>query len=85
MRCYLVQFEDHRRYAGTSAEAREIRLKFAVEFDTNKKNIIIEQTEIPTSKTELLQFVNDLCKLAEAANPVNMLNVIHKIAGSDDE
>ena len=68
MRCYLVQVpavkDDKRpkRYAGTQADARKVREELAAEYDVKKSSITIEEAEVPTSKGELLEFINGLCK-----------------------
>ena len=68
MRCYLVQVpavkddKQPKRYAGTQADARKVREELAAEYDVKKSSITIEEAEVPTSKGELLEFINKLCK-----------------------
>ncbi len=65
MRCYLVTAKDGeetlgRRYAGTNALAREARDTLMEQFDVKKKDVAIEDAEIPVAKNDLLGFVNEL-------------------------
>ena len=48
------------RYAGTGEDAKYFRDLFMETFSVGKKAITIEQTEIPTAKDDLLEFVNNL-------------------------
>lgn len=61
MRCYLVQGGGRKRYAGTNAGAMETRNTIIKETTGTKKDVTIEQTDIPVAKTELLKFINGLC------------------------
>lgn len=62
MRCYLVQSEGRKRYAASMAASIEVRNTMAEETGVSKRNITIGQEDIPTGKSELLEFVNGLCK-----------------------
>lgn len=62
MRCYLVQGGGRLRYASTNADATAIRNTIVEETGARKKDVIIEQTDIPMAKAELLEFINGLCK-----------------------
>lgn len=70
MRAYLIKanVEDAEagcmvtvsRYAGTMADAREVRQTIVNDYDVKKKDVEVAETDIPTSKTELLAFINNL-------------------------
>ena len=62
MRCYLVKGPGAKRYAATNADARTTREELVEQLDCKKKDIEIEQTDVPTAKAELLDFINGLCK-----------------------
>lgn len=47
-------------YAGTQADAASIRRTFKEEYDLKLNDIEIEEIEIPTDKSGLLSFINDL-------------------------
>ena len=65
MRCYVVTAKDDdgetvaTRYAGTSASAREARDTLVSTFLLKKKDVSIEQTEVPVQKDQLLEFINE--------------------------
>lgn len=61
MRCYLVQGSGRKRYAGTQADARSTRDTIVEETGCKKKDVAIEEAEIPVGKADLIQFVNELC------------------------
>lgn len=48
------------RYAGSEAEARKIRADLTEAHGLVRKNTEIEMIEIPTSKADLLHFLNKL-------------------------
>jgi hypothetical protein len=50
------------QYAGTQADARLVRDEFVDKYDIKKKDVTIEDAEIPTAKSELLEFVNGILK-----------------------
>lgn len=62
MRCYLVKGPGAKRYAATNADARTTREELVEQLGCKKKDIEIEQTDVPTAKAELLDFINGLCK-----------------------
>lgn len=71
MRCYKVSVEVPSegnepktlvQYAGTQADARLVRDEFVDNYPIKKKDVTIEDAEIPTAKSELLEFVNGLLK-----------------------
>lgn len=62
MRCYLVEGGGRKRYAGTQADARDTRDTIMAEAGIKKKDVSINETEVPVAKTELLEFINELCK-----------------------
>jgi len=67
MRCYKVKVVGPEgvegfRFAGTSALARETREELMSLFQVKKKDVDIMDYEIPTAKTELLEFVNSLAQ-----------------------
>lgn len=61
MRCYLVTGPGAKRYASTNADARATRDQLVEQLGCKKKDVEIEQTDVPTAKAELLEFINDLC------------------------
>ena len=60
MRCHLVSGPTTRKYAPTAALARAVREEIMVVDDCKKKDVVIEEAEIPTAKPELIEFVNAL-------------------------
>lgn len=61
MRCYLVTGPGVKRYASTNADARATRDELVEQLGCRKKDVDIEQVDVPTAKAELLEFVNGLC------------------------
>lgn len=61
MRCYLVTGPGAKRYAATNADARATRDKLVEQLECKKKDVEIEQVDVPTAKAELLEFINGLC------------------------
>jgi len=61
MRCYQVTGPGAKRYAATNADARAKRDELVEQLGCKKKDVIIEQTDIPVTKAELLEFINGLC------------------------
>jgi hypothetical protein len=61
MRCYLVTGPGAKRYAATNADARATRDALVEQLDCKKKDVEIEQTDIPVAKVDLLDFINELC------------------------
>lgn len=61
MRCYLVTGPGAKRYASTNADARATRDQLVEQLGCKKKDVEIEQTDVPTAKAELLEFINGLC------------------------
>lgn len=74
MRCYkvsaVVEVESDNEkvektvieYAATKADARLVRDEFVDKYDTKKKDVTIENAEIPTAKSKLLEFINGILK-----------------------
>ena len=62
MRCYQVTGPGAKRYAATNADARTTRDELVEQLGCKKKDVEIEQVEVPTAKPELLEFINELCK-----------------------
>lgn len=65
MRCYKVIAKDGDdtvafRFAGTSADARTTRDELVESTGLKKKNVEIEQTEVPVAKAELIGFLNEM-------------------------
>jgi len=69
MRAYKVTAVEHdggeeftlgTRYAGTNAEARATRDQLVEQFGLKKKDVTIEEAEIPVAKADLLAFINEL-------------------------
>lgn len=61
MRCYQVTGPGAKRYAASNADARTTRDALVEQLGCKKKDIEIEQVDVPISKAELLEFINDLC------------------------
>lgn len=62
MRCYLVTGPGAKRYAATNADARTKRDELVEQLGCKKKkDVKIEQTDIPVAKVDLLEFINGLC------------------------
>lgn len=61
MRCYLVTGPGAKRYAATNADARSTRDELVEQLGCKKKDVEIEQVDVPTAKAELLGFINELC------------------------
>lgn len=62
MRYYLVQGGVCLKcYASTNADATATRNTIVEETGAKKKDVTIEQTDVPTAKAELLEFINELC------------------------
>jgi hypothetical protein len=61
MRCYLVQSSHMKRYASTNADATATRGMIVEKTGVKKKDVTIEQVDIPVAKSELLGFINSLC------------------------
>ena len=66
MRCYLVTGPGAKRYAATNADARATRDKLVEQLECKKKDVEIEQVDVPTAKAELLEFINGLCAETDA-------------------
>lgn len=66
MRCYMVTGPGAKRYAATNADARTKRDELVEQLDCKKKDVEIEQTDIPVAKADLLKFINTLCAETDA-------------------
>lgn len=53
------------RFAGTNADARQARDAMVNDYGVKKKEVEIEETEIPTAKAELIEFINGLVNPAD--------------------
>lgn len=61
MRCYKIYVEDDvsvTRVAGTMAAARQARQEIVDAGNYKKKEIGIEEIDVPTKKDELLEYIN---------------------------
>lgn len=65
MRCYKVFTEGMKRFAGTQAEAREWRDEIVEALGCKKKDVEIEELDVPTGKEGLLEFINELAEEAD--------------------
>lgn len=61
MRCYLVKGSGAKRYAATQADSRAKREELVSLLGCKKKDVDITEVEVPTSKADLLEFINELC------------------------
>lgn len=65
MRCYLVTAKDGdtviaRRYAGTNALAKDTRDELVDKLEIKKKDVTVDQTEVPLAKDQLIEYLNAL-------------------------
>jgi len=65
MRCYKVIVKDGdtvlaTRIAGTNALARETREELMEQFDVKKKDVEIEDHEVPVDKSGLIDYLNEV-------------------------
>jgi hypothetical protein len=65
-KAYLVTASDSegvvaKRYAGTQSDAKTTRDELVEQFSVKKSDVTIEDAEIPYSKVELIEFINELC------------------------
>ena len=68
MRCHLVTVTVHvndstkvlRRYVATSADAAATKKEWQELYGLKRGQVAAEQTEVPTVKDELLDFINSL-------------------------
>ena len=58
MQAHIVVHATCTRFAASEAEARQTRQMLVDTYGHKKKSISIEPIEIPTTKTELLEFLN---------------------------
>lgn len=71
MRAYKVTAKDGdtvlgTRYAGTQADARTKRDELMAQFDVKKRQVEMEEVEVPMAKAELLEFINLLASEVDA-------------------
>ena len=59
MRLYRIISPARIAWAGTEADARKVRAGFIEAQGLKRKDTDVELTEVPTSKPELLKFLND--------------------------
>jgi hypothetical protein len=65
MRCYKVIAKDGdevlaTRIAGTNALARETRDEMVATFEVKKKDVTIEEHEVPVAKDQLIEYLNEI-------------------------
>lgn len=60
MRAYKVSAGIHIRLAASQADARAKRDELVDKFNFKKKDVLIEELELPTGKAELLPAINEL-------------------------
>lgn len=65
MRCYLITAPGAKRYAATNALSKTVRDELVVQMGCKKKDVEIEQVEVPTAKADLLEFINELAAEAD--------------------
>ena len=54
------------RYGSTAADGKAKRDELMAKFGASKKEMTVEQVEIPTAKADLLLFINELSAKADA-------------------
>lgn len=66
MRCYLVEIATAdvfvKRLASTAADSKTVRDGLMEEFEVKKKDVTIEQHEVPLDKAGLLEYLNGVYK-----------------------
>lgn len=69
MRAYRVQDGEGKmiRFGGSQTEAKQKRDEIIETLGVKKKEVSIEEIEIPTSKTELLEFLNEFSSESDDA------------------
>lgn len=60
MRCYKVVSNGRIRFAGTQADARQVKKDFIDIFGVKSNTVVVEEIEVPTAKKDLLCFINDI-------------------------
>jgi hypothetical protein len=67
MRAYEITFQGAVRYAGTQAEARVMKNRILENagLDHRPYEVTIQEVDIPTSKAELLTWINNLAVKAD--------------------
>lgn len=60
MRAYRVTVQSQFRFAANQTDARRLRAELAAELGAAKRAGDIEEVEVPTAKSDLLQFINSL-------------------------
>ena len=60
MRCYKVTGGGLTQFAATQADARNAKLEIADTTGVKPKEVVVEQTDVPTDKPRLLAFINSL-------------------------
>ena len=60
MRCYKVTVGGLTQFAATQADVRNAKLEIADATGVKPKDIVVEQTDVPTDKPSLLAFINSL-------------------------
>ena len=58
MKLYRVSFTDVAKWVGSQDEATKQRMAFMEAHGLKRKEIHIEQIDVPTSKTELIEWLN---------------------------
>jgi len=75
MRCYLVTAKSNdgetlaRRLSSTNADARATREDLMETFEVKKKNIGIDDHDVPVAKPALLAYLNELMVKLDAYDP----------------
>ena len=64
-RAYKIHGFGFVRFAGSQGEATKTRMALAEEHGLKKLGIEIEEVDVPTSKAELLPFLNELAGTAD--------------------
>lgn len=70
MRCYLVTATKNdetvaKRLAPTNAAAREVREELMEQCNVKKKDVSIEDHDVPVAKPDLLAYLNDLLQKSD--------------------
>ena len=66
MKLYLVKCMNGQRYAGSQAQVVKMKADLVECCNAQKKSIEVEEVEVKTSKPELLELLNSLCKSSDS-------------------
>lgn len=65
MRAYRIGAPQAFRFAGSQSDAAKTKAELIDRYGLKRTQVSVEEVEIPTAKTELLEFVNELAAQAD--------------------